>query len=104
MAPALAIGAVGCIDGPLCIVPELWVDIWNAHCAGDGEAALAAQRRATEFVTLSRTIPFPAGFKALCSARFGVDCGDPRPPFPPASEEQRSGLIATAKSQGWLNP
>ena len=103
MAPALAIGAVGCIDGPLCIVPELWVDIWNAHCAGDGEAALTAQRRATEFVTLSRTIPFPAGFKTLCAARYGVDCGDPRPPFPPASEGQKTGLIAAAKSQGWLD-
>ena len=103
MAPALAVGAVGCIDGPLCIVPELWVDIWNAHRAGDGEATLAAQRRATEFVTLSRTIPFPAGFKALCGARFGVDCGDPRPPFPPASEEQKTGLLETAKSQGWLD-
>ena len=91
MAPALAVGAVGCIDGPLCIVPELWVDIWNAHSAGDGEAALAAQRRATEFVTLSRTIPFPAGFKTLCTARFASRvCGDPRPPFPPASEEEKT--------------
>lgn len=104
MAPALAVGAVGCIDGPLCILPELWVDIWNAHRAEDGEAALAAQRRATEFVTLSRTIPFPACFKTLCEARFGIECGDPRPPFPPASEEQKMGLIANARSQGWLDP
>ena len=104
MAPALAIGAVGCIDGPLCIVPELWVDIWNAHREGDGEAALAAQRRATEFVTLSRTIPFPAGFKTLCQARFEIECGDPRPPFSPASEEQKMGLVTTARSQGWLDP
>ena len=103
MAPALAVGAVGCIDGPLCIVPELWVDIWNAHRAGDGEAALVAQRRATEFVTLSRTIPFPAGFKTLCEARFEIECGDPRPPFSSASEEQKMGLVATARSQGWLD-
>ena len=103
MAPALAIGAVGCIDGPLCIVPELWVDIWNAHRDGDGGATLAAQRRAIKFVTLSRSIPFPAGFKALAGARFGIDCGDPRPPFPPATEEQRRGIVATARSKGWLN-
>ena len=43
MAPALAIGAVGCIDGPLCIVPELWEDIWKAHRAGNGEASWAAR-------------------------------------------------------------
>ena len=103
MAPALAVGAVGCIDGPLCIVPELWMDIWNAHCEGDGGAALAAQKRATEFVTLSRSIPFPAGFKALCEARFGIQCGDPRPPFPPASEEEKTALVTKAKSLGWLN-
>ena len=103
MAPALAIGAVGCIDGPLCIVPELWVDIWKAHRAGNGEASWAAQRRATEFVSLSRSIPFPAGFKALAGVRFGVDCGDPRPPFPPASEEQKADLVAKARDSGWLD-
>lgn len=102
MAPALAIGAAGCIDGPLCIVPELWVDIWNAHQAGDEEGRLAAQIRATEFVTLSRTIPFPAGFKALAGARFGVDCGDPRPPFPPGTDDEKTTLIATAMSEGWF--
>ncbi len=102
MAPALAVGAVGCIDGPLCIVPELWVDIWNAHRDGDGGATLAAQRRAIEFVTLSRSIPFPAGFKALAGARFGIDCGDPRPPFSPATEEVKALLIAKAKAEDWF--
>ena len=102
MAPALAIGAAGCIDGPLCIVPELWVDIWDAHRSGDAQAARAAQERATEFVSLSRSIPFPAGFKALAGARFGIDCGDPRPPFPPASDEQKTSLVAKAESLGWF--
>ena len=102
MAPALAIGAAGCIDGPLCIMPELWMDIWDAHRSGDAEAARAAQERATEFVSLSRSIPFPAGFKALAGARFGIDCGDPRPPFPPASDEQKTSLVAKAESLGWF--
>ena len=102
MAPALAIGAVGCIDGPLCIVPELWVDIWDAHRSGDTDATRAAQERATQFVSLSRSIPFPAGFKALAGARFGIDCGDPRPPFPPASDEQKTSLVAKAESLGWF--
>ena len=102
MAPALAIGAAGCIDGPLCIVPELWVDIWDAHRSGDANAARAAQERATQFVSLSRSIPFPAGFKALAGARFGIDCGDPRPPFPPASDEQKTSLVAKAESLGWF--
>ncbi len=102
MVPALAVGAVGCIDGPLCIVPELWVDIWSAHLAGDTSAALAAQKRATDFVALSRSIPFPAGFKALAGARFGVECGDPRLPFPPASGEEKTALVARARDLGWF--
>jgi dihydrodipicolinate synthase/N-acetylneuraminate lyase len=103
MAPALALGAVGCVDGPLCIRPDLWVDIWNAHREGDGAGVLAAQKRATEFSWFSRVVQFPAGFKTLAGARFGVDCGDPRPPFAPATAEQKSALIADAKEQGWLN-
>lgn len=102
MAPALAFGAVGCVDGPLCIMPELWVDIWNAHRDGDTDGALSAQKRATEFSWFSRTLQFPAGFKALAGARFGIDCGDPRPPFSPATEAQKSDLIAGAKARGWL--
>lgn len=102
MAPALAFGAVGCIDGPLCIMPNLWVDIWNAHRAGDAESSLAAQDRASAFVALSRSVPFPAGFKTLAGARFGIECGDPRPPFPAASDEQKASLVAQAKTQGWL--
>lgn len=102
MTPALAFGAIGVVDGPLCIMPELWVDIWNAHQSGDGKTALAAQKRATEFSWFSRIVQFPAGFKILASERFGVDCGDPRPPFAPATDEQRESLIAEAKKQGWL--
>ena len=46
MLPALTIGASGCVDGPPCAAPELWVDIWNAYGDGDLARAEAAQDRA----------------------------------------------------------
>ena len=103
MDPALSYGAVGCIDGPLCVIPELWVDIWNAHRRGDAEAARGAQKRASQFVMFTRTVPFPAGFKTLASARFRIDCGDPRPPFPPIGPDRKTAFTAEAKSLGWLD-
>ena len=45
MVPALSIGAVGCIDGPPCAAPELWVNIWKSWQAGDINAAMAAQKK-----------------------------------------------------------
>ena len=103
MDPALSYGAVGCIDGPLCVIPELWVDIWNAHRSGDAEAARATQKRASQFVMFTRTVPFPAGFKTLASARFRIDCGDPRPPFPPIGPDRKAAFTAEAKALGWLD-
>lgn len=103
MDPALSYGAVGCIDGPLCVMPELWVAIWNAHRSEDAEAARGAQKRASQFVMFTRTVPFPAGFKTLASARFRADCGDPRPPFPPLGPERKAAFTDEAKALGWLD-
>ena len=49
MLPAMTVGAVGSVDGPLCAAPELWMDVWNAYQAGDLTAAKQAQERATDF-------------------------------------------------------
>ena len=51
MLPAMTVGAVGSVDGPLCAAPELWMAIWNAYQAGDLAAAKQAQERATAFHT-----------------------------------------------------
>ena len=46
MLPALTLGACGCVDGPLNVLPELWVAIWTAYRAGDLKTAEAAQEKA----------------------------------------------------------
>ena len=100
--PALTLGACGVIDGPICFAPELWVDIWNAYHEGDIPQAEAAQRKATEVHNYALSIDFPSGIKALCGARVGVDCGDPRLPLPPASDETKAALIDEAVRRGYL--
>ena len=43
MLPGLTVGAAGCVDGPPCLAPELWVAIWDAYKARDLDRAEEAQ-------------------------------------------------------------
>ena len=102
MLPGLTIGAVGCIDGPLCVVPELWVEIWNAYLAGDLARAAEAQRRATEVAEGIFEFGFLGALKAAISERLRVDCGALRLPQLPLSAEQRAALAERMRSLGVL--
>ena len=98
--PAMTIGACGMIDGPPNAAPELWVDVWNAYEAGDWTRAQEAQRAASRFAALTAGYPFPAGYKALLSARLGIDCGGGRPPNLSLAASQKADLIAGAAALG----
>ena len=100
MLPALTIGATGCVDGPPNMAPELWVEIWNAYTAGDLERAEAAQRRATEVTSLVREYGLHATAKAVLSERLGIDCGSPRAPGRPLTEDQRADVLRKAADLG----
>ena len=100
MLPALTIGASGCVDGPPNIAPEIWVEIWRAHQAGDLQAAQAAQKRAGKLTFLVRQFGMHAVIKALLTHRLGIDVGDPRLPTRPLTSEQRDIVISTAESMG----
>ena len=93
MLPAMALGAVGCIDGPLCMAPELWLEIWNAVHDKDLDRAARAQEHASEIVDLVWKYGNPRVEKAVLSWRLGIDCGDPRPPRRPFADEQRSTVL-----------
>ena len=92
MLPGLTIGAVGCVDGPPNMAPELWVEIWDAYQQGDLRRAEAAQVRASELLDLVLMIEgkYHAITKVVISERLGIDCGDPRPPALPLTPEQRA--------------
>ncbi len=102
MLPALTVGAVGCVDGPPIIAPECWVEIWNAYRKGEVDRAEAAQRKAIDVISLAVGIGgrFHAILKVVLSHRLGVDCGSPRPPGLPLSEEQRRQVIDKAEQLG----
>ena len=92
MLPGLTIGSSGCVDGPPCAVPEWWVEIWNAYQAGDMERAEVAQKRVSAVLPLLTQYSYHAGVKALVSERLGIECGDPRPPLPALTPEQRDHM------------
>ena len=100
MLPALTVGATGCVDGPLNMAPEIWVEIWNAYNDGDLERAEAAQDRATEVSTLVRGLTFLSTIKVILSERLGIDCGEPRLPSRPLSPEQRAYALKRAAELG----
>jgi len=98
MLPAMTVGACGCVDGPLNILPELWVALWNAYQAGDLQTAQAAQEKCSAaYEALSVGGGFHSVIKAALSARLSVDCGNPRPPGKPMSVAQRAQIRETIK-------
>ena len=100
MLPGLTIGATGCVDGPPCAAPELWVEIWNAYNEGDMKRAEAAQDRATDVVKLVANSAYLSSVKELVGNRLGIDCGAARPPGAPVTAELRTQLAQAAKELG----
>ncbi len=103
MLPALTIGAIGCVDGPLCVAPELWVEIWNAWEQGDLRRAEKAQEQVWLFVEamLACGGTFHALVKAALSLRLGIDCGAARLPAAPLTAQERAALAQVALKWGW---
>ena len=100
--PALTIGASGCVDGPLALSPDVWVNIWTAYHRGDIKAAEAEQKRAADLITIFNRAGYIASMKALISEKLGIDCGDPRPPQRPLTSEESAFVIRTAAALGMM--
>ena len=98
--PALTIGAVGCVDGPLNVAPELWMAIWNAYAGGRLREAEAAQEAACDFV--DRMLACGGNYHALAKAalemRLGIECGDARAPAAPLTPQQRDAIEQLIRS------
>ena len=95
-------GAVGGIDGPLNIAPQLWVEVYNHFQSGDIQQAMNAQERANQLMDITRSSLFPAVFKHLVGEQVGVDCGDPRPPLPALSKTDAQELSHKVDALGLL--
>ncbi len=97
---ALMTGAVGVVDGPLTVAPELWVGAYRAYQSGEIAAAQEFQRRANVLIDLAAVYGMQATCKALSSVVYGQECGDPRLPIPSLTPEEKSDLIGAAQSAG----
>ena len=93
MVPALSIGAIGCIDGPPCAAPELWVAIWKSWQAGNINEAMNAQKKASSFTEIMREAGVHSGTKAVLTERLGIDCGSGRLPNPPLEGKRRENIL-----------
>ena len=89
MLPALTVGAAGCVDGPPCLAPELWVAIWDAYHERDLDRAEQAQARASEVEDIIIDLGYLGALKAAVGERLGIETGEPRPPNPSATPEQK---------------
>jgi len=95
MLPAMTVGACGCVDGPPNVAPETWLEIWEAYGQGDLRGAEAAQSRAREIIdvcVMYSGAQYHAVLKAMLSHRLGIDCGAPRRPALPLTDEQVAQL------------
>ena len=90
MLPALTVGGGGCVDGPPCLAPELWVAIWEAYKARDLDRAEEAQARASEVEDMIIDLGYLGALKAAVGERLGIETGEPRPPTPSATPEQEA--------------
>ena len=104
MLPAMTYGATGCVDGPPILAPERWVAIWQAYQDGDIKRAEAAQDEASNVIEVLRTCGggVHATMKFAVSERLGIDCGDPRPPGLPLTEEQRTAISKALETLGLI--
>ena len=103
MLPALTVGAAGCVDGPPCLAPELWVEVWEAYTARDLDRAEAAQSRANEIMDVVVSLGYFGALKAAVGARLGIETGDPRLPNLPATPDQKAGVVEALHRLGLMD-
>ena len=100
MLPGLMTGAVGCVDGPVCVAPEIWVDLWNSYQAGEFERAREIQKKAFEVAMVVTKVAFLDSVKAAVGERLGTDCGSARPPNAQLTPYQREDLLEKIAALG----
>ena len=92
MLPALMMGVSGCIDGPLGMVPEVFVDIWDSFQSGNIQQARDSQEKGAQVAGLVENTKMHAYYKAFISKRIGIDCGQPRPPLEGLTSSEKDEL------------
>ena len=100
LAAGLLMGAGGGIGTFYNLLPELFVEIYEAAIAGRWEAAQAAQRRVNELIRITVAFPlFPAVKQML--AWSGLDCGACLPPRARLDSDEQDRLREALTAAGF---
>jgi len=98
--PALLMGAKGAVSALANTLPELFVDLHDAYMEGNLERAREIQFRIIRVKRLAEK-PVLSPIYEILRLR-GVDCGNPRSPMRPMTENERSGMLKGLQSLGVL--
>lgn len=96
-AGALAVGAECFIGSTYNYSAELYTAVWRSFEAGDRAAVLDGMRKICQGVDLLNRHGGLAAGKAMMLVK-GIDCGNPRLPFLPLPEEERSRIAAALRA------
>jgi 4-hydroxy-tetrahydrodipicolinate synthase len=92
---SLEVGANGLIAGPANVFPRTMASLYEAYTRGDLETAQQLMREVvTPLVTATSDIPTAAAMKHLVQLD-GLEIGEPLPPLPRLTDNQRDALQAT---------
>ena len=97
----LLAGACGGIGSTYNMMPQLFVQLWNAFQAKDLETMTKTQSRINELINALEVIDLLAGLKQIL-AWMGLECGEPRTPNRPLTEEETAKLRQSLESAGFF--
>lgn len=99
----LQTGCAGVVSGLANAVPELVVELYEAHADGDIDRAKTCQERAYDILSAMAAGPHMAGVKAALSLREpGFDVGPLRSPLRSFDDEALATLEAALAEHGYL--
>lgn len=91
MVAGLAMGAHGAIGSTYNVLPNLFVEAYNAFRAGDVQKASELQGKANKIIATFLSFPSMSALKEMMRL-IGFDCGSARPPLPALSEADKEKL------------
>jgi 4-hydroxy-tetrahydrodipicolinate synthase len=98
-AAVMLIGGVGWMAGPACIIPRQSVELYNLCKAKRWDEALTLQRRLWRINEAFARYNLAACIKAGLAIQ-GYDVGDPVPPQPALTADERKAVAAVLREMG----
>jgi N-acetylneuraminate lyase len=98
----LVMGAHGGIGTTYNCMPKLYVDIYQAWVSGDIALAQELQYQANRIITLLAKYGMIPAVKAVMQLK-GMDCGEPRGPFLPLTDDSKRSLKVELQAIGFFD-